>query len=134
LTPTDRELAVEREQAGWRPAFDNLAKGGFVFLARTVVIRRADSPIHAPTPVASAVLAEEVFKRGPEVGCERADRENHSVSTVLETLRLQMIEMKCCLSASVGINSFPSGLKNRQLTDVLPIPTAMNNTSSWDFG
>src|SRR5262245_26119589 len=43
-------------------------------LPRSLEMRRAEPPIHAPAPVAGAVLAEEVFQSGPQIRREWEDR------------------------------------------------------------
>src|SRR5262249_13863680 len=51
-------------------------------LTRSLVIFRANPPVHAPTAVAGAALAEQVFKSRPEVGREWADYKFHKMGSV----------------------------------------------------
>jgi hypothetical protein len=53
-------------------------QGASVVLLRSLEIRRAEPPIHAPAPIADAVLAEEVFQSGPQIRREWADGELHA--------------------------------------------------------
>jgi hypothetical protein len=49
----------------------DLVECAAVFLALPLVVFTADPPVHAPTAVARATFAEQVFKSRPEVGRER---------------------------------------------------------------
>src|SRR5262249_58992678 len=78
LTPAHSLLAIKRQQARRRALRHDLAQGASVVLPRSLEIRRAEPPIHAPAPVASAVLAEEVFQSWPQIRREWADGELHA--------------------------------------------------------
>lgn len=77
LTPTNGPLAVKSQQA-WRwTLLHDSAECALVLLSRALVIFRADSPIHAPAPIAGATFSEEVFQRRPERGRKRSNCELH---------------------------------------------------------
>jgi hypothetical protein len=58
---------------------DDLVECAPVFLAVPLVVFTADPPVHAPTAVAGAAFAEQVFKSRPEIVRERAYRKLHLV-------------------------------------------------------
>jgi hypothetical protein len=58
---------------------DDLAECAPVFFALPLVVFTADPPVHAPTTVAGAAFAEQVFKSRPEIGRKRANRKLHVV-------------------------------------------------------
>jgi len=72
LTPADRKLAVERNQA-WRR--NNLVQVRPVRLLRPAPVFIANAPVHAPATAARAFFAKQVPKGEPEIGSTRMDRE-----------------------------------------------------------
>jgi len=68
LTPAHRPLPIESQQPWWWTLLHDPAERALVFVARPLVIFRADSPVHAPATVAGSALAKEGFKGGPERG------------------------------------------------------------------
>lgn len=44
---------------------DGLPERGLVFLAWSLSIRTADTPVHTPTATADGALTEQVLERGP---------------------------------------------------------------------
>jgi hypothetical protein len=65
LAPADGQAAVESKESWGRTALDNLSKCGLVLGGRLAAVGWANPPIHAPTAVAGAFLAEQVFKGRP---------------------------------------------------------------------
>lgn len=57
--------------------FHDFVKGCLIGLARSPAIFVSDSPIHAPTAVASTEFAEEILERRPESGRKRANLQLH---------------------------------------------------------
>ena len=56
---------------------DDLAQVVAVVLSRSLEILRAEPPIHAPTPVAGPVLAEELLQSRPPIRRKWTNSELH---------------------------------------------------------
>lgn len=77
LTPTNGALAVKSQQARRWTLLHDSAECALVLHPRSLVIFGADSPIHAPAPIAGAALAEKSLKGGPQRWRKRSDGELH---------------------------------------------------------
>src|SRR5262252_6139680 len=73
LTPSDRDVAVEGEEAGRRTAPHDPPEVRLVAARRAAPVAGADPPVHAPAAAARAARTEEVLERGPEIRRERFD-------------------------------------------------------------
>src|SRR5262249_5818617 len=80
LTPTDRPVAVKSQQSGWGTLLHDSVECALILLPQSLVIFRADSPIHAPATIAGATLAEKGFQGGPERGRKRSNCELHGAA------------------------------------------------------
>jgi hypothetical protein len=83
LTPANGALAVKRQQARRWTLLHDSAECALVLLSRSLVIFGADSPIHAPAPIAGAALAEKSLKGGPQRWRQRSDGELHCAYVVV---------------------------------------------------
>jgi hypothetical protein len=106
LAPSHRKVSVEGEQTRRRAASYDAPKRSFIQRARTLSIRSADPPIHAPAAVRASMLAKQIYEGSPQVRSESAYHEAHvqemSISRICEeTLPLPARCRRSCLSPDV---------------------------------
>src|SRR6184192_824758 len=78
LTPPYGYTAIESEQTGRWTAPHELSKRRLILLTGPLAIGTADSPVHAPTAIARAMLVKQVLQSRPQIGRERTDSELHA--------------------------------------------------------